>query len=565
MPQPFLRCRLRMLGMVTCLIILGCASAPPMDKALNLTRNGQYVEAEQALHSAINEQGKNRLLSRLELGTINHLKGDYQHSNRYFDEAEQLIDNNYTISISQEIGQLLTGPSLSPYQSQQFENTFVHYYKALNYLKLAQRSDHIDNDNLDAALVEIRKLNHRLEQQRFETGGYKARPQGGNSPENTAAQLLDIFKQALGEPAHSDKLRYRDDAYGHYIAGVLFELAGDTDNARISYQRAAQSYQNGFAAQYKLGDKPAQQAWYDVARIMKLDNDSDWQDIAEKHLNSQQRQQLLKVDKHSSDLIVIQHGGTMPRREELNLRLTLDTYSRSLVLWPILTGNQQQQRAQLAWFLMLYSDTGLIDILQNYAAGDVGTVVQGVISKRIPIGMLWRNVEKLNLVKALEFGARVAVPYYPPIKNTIAHSELYIDGLATEQLLTAESIMRIALQEQIRRSNTEIQLALTRELTKAIAAQSTADESGASALGGILKLVNLLTASADTRNWLTLPNSILLSRLSLAPGQHDIELKTTLSNGFVLSQKQSLNVVAGRPTLWHTHSYQPVGIANKAL
>ncbi|MCR8921416.1 hypothetical protein NO559_01450 [Dasania sp. GY-MA-18] len=565
MLPPFLRCHIRTLLISTGLTIIGCASAPPMDAALKLTRNGQFEQAELALNSAIAEQGKNRLLHRLELGMINHLKGDYQRSTYYFDEAEQLIDNNYTISLSNEVAKLLTGPSLTPYQSQQFENSFVHYYKALNYLKLAQNSDHIDNDYLDSALVEIRKLSHRLEQQRFQTGGYPARPAPGNDEERTATQLLDLFKQALGEPAHSDKLVYRDDAYGHYIAGLLFELAGNADNARISYQRAAQSYQNGFAQQYRLGDRPAQQAWYDVARVMKLDNDPGWQDIAQRHLSSQQRQQLQNLDAQTSDLVIIQHSGTMPRREELNLRLTLDSYSRSLVLWPMPTGSREQQRAQLAWFLMLYSDTSLFDILQNYAVGDVGTVVQGAISKRIPIGMLWRNVEKLNLVKALEFGARVAVPYYPPLQNSVNHSELFINGSKASQLLPAESIMRIALQEQIRRSNTDIQLALTRELTKAIAAQHTADESGAAALGGLLKIVNLLTASADTRNWLTLPNSIQLSRLNLAPGQHQIELKTTLNNGFVVRQKQTLNVVAGRPTLWHTHTYQPVGIASKPL
>ena len=545
------------------LFLIACVSAPKIDQAIHLTRDGQYQEAEQALKNAIPEQGKNRLLHHLELGMINHLQGDYNASNHYFNQAEQIIERAYTISLSDELATLFTGPSLSSYQSPAYETTFINYYKALNYLKLTEQvhNQELSESDLDPALVEIRRLTHRLEQQKLKTGGYKP---NNKSNSQLSDKVLSILMQILGEPKQSQRLQYRDDAYGHYISGLLFELAGNTDNARISYQRAATSYKNGFAEQYQLGSPVIQQAWYDVARTMKLDGDNDWQNIAKKHLNTQRQQQLDTASPEDAELVVLQHIGLMPKRESLELRLTIDSYSKSLVLWPVPTGTKEQRQAQMAWFLILYSDTSPFDIIQNYMVGDLSTVISGIISKRIPIGMLWHDVKRLNLIKALEFGARVSIPYYPPIKNHVRKSEIYINGTASGDLIAAEAINRIALQEQIKQSNREIQIALARELTKAITAQQTADSSNP-ALGGLLKFINLFTASADTRNWLTLPSGINFIRTKLPAGSNEIMLKTTLNNGLVIKQQQTLNVTPGRPTLWSTRTLEPSGIAAKPL
>lgn len=549
----------RNLLILSLLILTGCASAPKMGQAINFAKTGQYLEAEQEVMKSLPPDGRHKLLHYLEMGMITHLKGEYNRSNQYFNEAERLAEEFYTTSLTASVGEILTGPSLSNYKGFPFENTHINYYKAMNYLATASDANS-SAEEIDSALVEIRRLNNRLEQQRLQSGGYKSSKQQELDGDNgMKAKMLDFFAQALGEQPNANKLHYKDDAFGHYLSGLFFELANDKDSARISYQRAAETYRNGYAKQYTLGKQPSQQAWYDVAKIMKLDRDYQWRRISRKHLNNELQQKLSKLKTAPAELIIIQDLGTMPRRKQMNFRMTLDSYSQSLVLEPMPVGSFTDINEQLRWFQMLYADTGVFDIVQNYSVGNIGTVAAGAVSKRIPIGPMWGTVESLNMVKALEYGVRIAVPYYPPLKENFVKTELHINGQAKSLLMTGNAINKIALQEQIRTANREIKASLTRELVKAVAAQKVADEAGP--YGGLLKLANFTTASTDTRNWSTLPAEIRFTRIELPEGEHQIELKTYLSNGQMISQHKTVTIRAGKPALWHTRTFEPIGIS----
>ena len=147
----------------------------------------------------------------------------------------------------------------------------------------------------------------------------------------------------------------------------------------------------------------------------------------------------------------------------------------------------------------------------------------------------------------------------------ILKSELYVDGKRNSELFQGNNISRIALQEQLNVANSQIQLALAREITKAIIAQKASDkisEHGGqygAALGwlseSVLKGVNAATAGADTRNWTTLPGAIKFSRVTLPPGEHELVLKTTLANGKVIEQAQTVNTTKARPKMWQTRTF----------
>jgi len=224
-------------------------------------------------------------------------------------------------------------------------------------------------------------------------------------------------------------------------------------------------------------------------------------------------------------------------------------------------GTQKDKSDQFHWFQMLYADNSVIDIIQNYAAGDLGTVAVGLVTKRIPLGPLWNNAQRLGMISALESGVRIAVSYYPSTRNKFVKTELFVDGYLVSQLKSANSIARIALQEQLRVANRKIQLALTREISKALLAQKAfkntkKEDNIISQLGAFSAIIfNAITASADTRNWMTLPAGMNFTRVPVSVGEHVILLKTTLSSGQVIEQSETVTNEAGRPKLWHTRTY----------
>ncbi|TMP81700.1 hypothetical protein CWC05_19600, partial [Pseudoalteromonas ruthenica] len=98
-----------------------------------------------------------------------------------------------------------------------------------------------------------------------------------------------------------------------------------------------------------------------------------------------------------------------PQRKQFNLVLTADHDSKALVMTPIPFGTHAERQAQIQWFQMLFADTSIFDMLQNYTMGDGSDVALGFVTKRLPLGGLWDNAKKVGLIDALQYGARISV------------------------------------------------------------------------------------------------------------------------------------------------------------
>jgi hypothetical protein len=169
---------------VLLLFLLGCAAgySKYMGAPLKNMARGDYAGALAKLEKP---EGKtNRLLYYFEKGLLLHYQGEYETSNQVFAQAERLIDQLYTKSVSREIASLLTNDAIRAYSGEEFERALIHYYRALNYQYLGQPQE---------ALVECRKANLRLE---------------------------DFAAKA------EYKLTYKNDAFIQYMTGLFFEAEG---------------------------------------------------------------------------------------------------------------------------------------------------------------------------------------------------------------------------------------------------------------------------------------------------------------------------------------------------
>jgi hypothetical protein len=362
----------------------------------------------------------------------------------------------------------------------------------------------------------------------------------------TEGQLLIAYRAMLGHWLNNEALTFRTDAYLRYLTGVIYEMLGELDNARIAYQKAAEVYESGYAKQYELGDGMTRQAWFDTVRIMHKRGAyaNQWEKLAKKKLSQQQRNQLKADGSESAQLIVIEHFDQEPSSGELNLAMTANQAQKSLVLRPLPTGSLDDKRAQLLWFSMVYADKGILPLIYKYNHGGLASVARSPIEKTFFMGPLWDSLTKLKVPQALEhFPLRVAVGYAYPLHKSVGSSQLFIQGKPVTKLKTADSLAQLSLQNQLRRSGLEIRTALMRASMQTAACVKLLKEWGG--------LCSTVLAKAETRSWLLLPYEVRLSRVALRAGRNEAELVVHGPDNRVRDKKRKVfDLSAGQIAVW---------------
>jgi hypothetical protein len=177
------------------LVLFGCA------RGIDYKALGNYIRAGdcQAAVAKVSEKdyGKNqRLLYLLDAAQVNMLCGRYEKSNEYFHKAEELAEELWTKSVSKEAAAFLTSDYTIPYNGEDFERALINLLSALNYSMLGQ---------YDEALVECRRLDANLN---------------------------------MYNDKYENKNVYKEDAFGRYLSGIIYEATGGLDDAYIDYYKS---------------------------------------------------------------------------------------------------------------------------------------------------------------------------------------------------------------------------------------------------------------------------------------------------------------------------------------
>lgn len=170
---------------------------------------------------------RDRLLALLEQGRLAQLAEDYSQSKQSFEAAINLldkIDERATISLSNTANQgtsLVSNDNVIPYESNIYEEIFLHHFQAINYLALGDK---------EGAQVEMRRA-QRLQDK-------KSDEPSDNSTLSTAAvseyqSRFDTMNNLAQRVTSS-----RQNAYSFYLSGVLYESKNKLDDAFIDYKHA---------------------------------------------------------------------------------------------------------------------------------------------------------------------------------------------------------------------------------------------------------------------------------------------------------------------------------------
>ncbi|WLD58374.1 hypothetical protein NFC81_00935 [Salinispirillum sp. LH 10-3-1] len=497
------------IAVCTALLLVGCATYGDKQlDALQAVERGDYVAAEEHFSSVLQGSAREELLYYLEIGMVRHLAGDFAGSNSFLQRADDLRDALSVSAYSAQFRNFMTSPAMGTYSGTPYEFAYVNYFKALNYLGLAQQTG--EARWLESARVEARRLEIILNEFAANEGDYL---EAATAEDDKASGFLRILRQLNGQYMDPTTLIYRDDAWARFLAGITYENLREWDSARVAYQAAAVAYESGYAEQYQLPEEATRLAWTATVRMMRAGGGwgDEWPRLVEEKGLSEEETRPLGSDE--ALVLVVEHVGLIPSVGELNLYLTKRNASRSLSLEPVVSGDQAQQLEQLTWFTLHYADTGLFDLLARYQAGGVWSVLEDPLrSKQIQLGPLWDVADEVGLLAGIgDFGVRVSVPYYPPAYEPPRASVLRVGDARLGHLHAVANIEQLARQERLRVAQEEMMAALLRETIKnaASANVSRAVGSNDNSLGFLFSLAGRVattaTARAETRHWATLP------------------------------------------------------------
>ena len=391
---------------------------------------------------------------QFEFGLVAHYANLFAESNAALDIAGDIAEDRYTKSVSKELGSLVTSDKLRPYSGTQYERLLSHYYRALNYAYLKQ---------LDGALVECRR----------------------------ATNLINYFK---GE---DEKYDFFGTGFLAHLSGILFEAAGEWNDALISYKQAAEYYKN---ASEKTGVKMPPDIGNSLVRLTRRLGFTD-----EFERYQQQYGESPPRPENTGELVLFYESGYVPAKSEAAL------------MFPILKKDDVEDEE----------------------------FVSTLIGRE---GMVFEDVE-------LEYLLRVVIPTISSHRPHLAGIKVTIGREHQKSGVLVEDVENIAIET----FKAERPIILLRTLVRAVGKYllfRQADKKN-EALGLLTNLAGVLTEQADTRSWQTLPNQIFMVRMPLPAGTHTINLSFLDANGQVRGSQSvpDIKINPNQITFWNHRTY----------
>jgi len=411
-------------------------------------KSHDFQGADAAIKQAEKEYGaKSRVLYGMDRGMTLHLAGDYRQSNLVLEQADDEVEKLYTRSVRTETVAFLTNDNALPYEGDPYEQIMINVIKALNYAQLGQFQE---------ALVEARRIDHRLN------------------------VLTDRAK---------DKNLYHEDGFARYMTGILYEAAGDANNAFIAYRKAYETFEatrawsrTGVPAQLQrdlLRTADALHLNQELLEYQRAFPNATWQ-------SAQALEQLAQV-------VVISYNGRAPRKEDqfLDLPISLDALQLVLLNRGLGQSNRQHNRA---------ADSVLY--------GLNGRVVRVALPRLVP----QKSQVAVDTVTLVPESGNPLTVRTELVQNVTAMA----DKALSERMagITVKALARAAFKFSLAEGATR-------------GAQQGAGKDAAPWVGLAVGLLThgLAVASeeADKRSWRTLPDEIHLARLWVPPGQYQLQ------------------------------------------
>jgi len=239
-------------------LLFSCATRPEayrdIDQAVDKNEFDMAVEAlkkGQKGNRPIYPE-KNAISLYIDKGLLEHYAENYANSSQDLQEAERLIQEAFTKSVTADMASYIANDNTKEYPGEDFEDIYINVFNALNYY---------NRGNIDGALVEIRKLtipsgkldmlSRKYENVRRSTG-------------SGAAETLRSFGMSANDAMPTGKpVEFSNSALARYLSALFYLSDGNTDSARIEFDQL----QAAFASNKKVYYHPVPKSVADIQTV----------------------------------------------------------------------------------------------------------------------------------------------------------------------------------------------------------------------------------------------------------------------------------------------------------
>ena len=416
-------------------LLTGCMTYYEKTQVFNQHfEKGNYQDAVNYINKESKLQKNNvKIIYDLNVGTASFMCDDTPNSIKHFDAADKYSED-FSKNYAYEALTLVSNPTVKPYELEHHEKVMIHFYQALNYIK---------ESNYEEAIVECRRMNLELQ------------------------RISDSFRK-------NDGKHYTQDAFGHFLMGVLYETSGDNNNAFIAYRNAHNIYTSDYKTLFGQGTP-------DVVK----------QSLVRTAYATGFTAEGLKYEKEFG----IKHSAKDPTKGRL-VAFVLDGLS------PIKSEKS-------------------LEFVKNNGVG-MASFVSSDGSFTIPIVYANCSQNELNSLKDFSY-IRLTLPSYSNRSNNDGIVSITVDGTASN-IETVEDIEKIAHQSLKDRMWRELGKTILRAAVKETMHQVASKKN--EYVGLLVNIANSVTEKADTRCWTTLPARVKIVEMDLSEGNHTMNIKT---------------------------------------
>ena len=422
---------------------------------------GDFDAALHLLSRSSKAAPRDELHRRLQLGVVLHAAGRYAESNEALEWAEREAEERYTRSVTRAVGSLVVNDGVLAFVPTPPERAMVPYYRMLNYLALG---------DMQEALVEARRAGALL---------------AGREPKDGCG----------GEP------------FLEYLSGLVFQAAGERNDALVSLRRAEAEF-GACAAKEEIAPPPLLGA--DLVRAAR---DAGVRAVAD---SAARRYGVPSTTADAGDLVVVVEHGWVAHRAHRDLHVPLFPEEAEA-----LEGSEGEGfEAAAARVSTRLLENALQEAAWGHSYDDHPVSQWAAAMEGAHVLKLSWPAYRRDAVRAAEARVRVddTVVVAPVVEDVSGSVVRAFDGTRP-----------LVLTRAVARSFTRYVAA--RELEKK--AEEKGGEVAAFVAGRLANLAGNALERADLRSWSLLPDRISVARLSLPPGEHTVRVEVRSPDGGV--------------------------------
>jgi len=377
---------------------------------------------------------KTEFLYYFDLGVLYHYNGNYKESAANFDKADKIYDDLYTRSISNEAAAIVTNDNIRPYRARPFEVLVLHEMQIMNYLALK---------DVDGAMVEVNRA-----------------------------------QKAMTELYQKDNDKTNDNGFLRYLTALVYEMAGEPDEAAIAYYKTVKAYNENIL------NLPKEVREFVIESLKRTDREDDIKTL--KLDNALETPKAKAYCDLGQEIIVIGYAGHSPILGELYLSGT-------------------------------YISGGALNL--TYKDGKTGKM-ESVTLGAPPVA---------GASNGQTFHISFALPEAHSFKSKVDHFNVTVDNQSSrpEKVMALDKELEMNLKDDFASTMTRTAIRVVLRTIAAQAAKKAMETDNA--------IFNLFTSigtdiaqsqleKADLRIALFLPNSFQMTRIPVEPGSHEVSV-----------------------------------------